>query len=398
MADYRAMARQYAAKYGLDPDLFEAQIAQESQFNPRARSRAGAMGLGQLMPGTAAELGVRNPWDPAENLDGAARYMRKQFDAFQGDTAKALAAYNAGAGNVQKYGGIPPFRETQDYVRIITSNAAAKRGTGGQGSAPIAASEPPSRPLAVPATGASTDSYITDVMRAAVATPVFDTPDVQPVESTNDGRLFSSNRMAGDVFGPGERAARAQGPNVGALAVQSILGKPASEDRATSTTAPFVTPAVLEDPFSNQSPPRQESDSSVAAAPSSGRFLGIVDLGKRLQSAGLRVREQSAFGPIGGHSHGSLHYQDKAIDVTDWQDPGESERSWKPRKAWLGQQIASILQGSDAEIFSPHNDPKGHGSHIHLGLPSGQISEDAVNRIVNARMESLKRYPLRWAG
>lgn len=120
--DYVELARQKALKYGLDPTLFVRQIQAESSFNPNAVSPKGAIGLGQIMPATAKELGI-NPEDPDQNLEGAARYMRQQLDTF-GDYPLALAAYNAGAGNVRKAGGIPNFTETQNYVSKIM-------GTGG---------------------------------------------------------------------------------------------------------------------------------------------------------------------------------------------------------------------------------------------------------------------------
>jgi soluble lytic murein transglycosylase-like protein len=115
--DYRELARQIAIEERIDPDLFERLVQHESGFQPDVRSSAGAYGLTQLMPGTAADLGV-DPTDPIQNLRGGARYLRQQLDAF-GDTNTALAAYNAGPGNVRKYGGIPPFKETQNYVNII---------------------------------------------------------------------------------------------------------------------------------------------------------------------------------------------------------------------------------------------------------------------------------------
>lgn len=115
--DYRALARQIAEEEGVDPDLFTRLVEAESSFRPDVTSSAGAYGLTQLMPGTAAELGV-DPSDPVQNLRGGARYLRQQLDRFE-DPALALAAYNAGPGNVSRYGGIPPFEETQNYVARI---------------------------------------------------------------------------------------------------------------------------------------------------------------------------------------------------------------------------------------------------------------------------------------
>jgi len=115
--DYRNLAYQTAQKYGLDPDMFVRQIQAESAFNPAAVSSAGAIGLGQLMPATAKELGV-DPTDPVQNLEGAARYMKQQLDRF-GDPALALAAYNAGPTRVAEAGGIPNIAETQNYVAKV---------------------------------------------------------------------------------------------------------------------------------------------------------------------------------------------------------------------------------------------------------------------------------------
>lgn len=117
--DLRALAAQIADKYGLDPALFESLIEQESSFNPRAVSAAGAMGLTQLMPKTAQGLGVTDPYDPVQSLNGGAKYLAQMLKEFGGDPKLALAAYNAGPGAVKRYGGIPPFSETQDYVRKI---------------------------------------------------------------------------------------------------------------------------------------------------------------------------------------------------------------------------------------------------------------------------------------
>lgn len=125
----RSLADQAATRHGVEPDLFAALIQAESGFNPTARSRAGAMGLTQLMPGTAEELGVNDPFDPVQNLNGGARYLRQMLDRFDGDLPRALAAYNAGPNAVDRHRGIPPYRETQNYVRRVLANLEAQRGS-----------------------------------------------------------------------------------------------------------------------------------------------------------------------------------------------------------------------------------------------------------------------------
>ena len=124
---FSEMINAAAQKYGLDPALLKALIRQESNFNPNARSPAGAAGLTQLMPGTAASLGVSNPLDPRQAIDGGAKYLSQQLKAFGGDVRKALAAYNAGPGAVQRHGGIPPYAETQNYVRAVMGFAEQYR-------------------------------------------------------------------------------------------------------------------------------------------------------------------------------------------------------------------------------------------------------------------------------
>lgn len=115
--EFLTVARSVAAKHGVPEDLFLRLVQQESGWNPNAVSHAGAMGLAQLMPGTAAKLGV-NPRDPHQNLEGGARYLSMMHKRF-GNWRLALAAYNAGPEAVAKYGGVPPYNETKNYVRII---------------------------------------------------------------------------------------------------------------------------------------------------------------------------------------------------------------------------------------------------------------------------------------
>ena len=131
-SDLHQLAADAARRHGLDPDLVLAVVSVESAFRPAAVSPKGAQGLMQLMPGTARELGVADPLDPASNLDGGARYLSALIARYDGDLTKALAAYNAGPGAVDRHRGVPPYSETRAYVKKVldrskSTKAASKK-------------------------------------------------------------------------------------------------------------------------------------------------------------------------------------------------------------------------------------------------------------------------------
>lgn len=130
-ARFDGLIDEHASQHGVDPDLVRAVIQVESAFNPLAVSNKGAMGLMQLMPGTARSMGVSNPFDPRQNIFGGSRYLRFLANTFEGDLVLTVAAYNAGEGAVMRYRGVPPYDETRRYVqRVIQHYYNFRNGTG----------------------------------------------------------------------------------------------------------------------------------------------------------------------------------------------------------------------------------------------------------------------------
>ncbi len=151
-AQYESLIEEHSTANAVSADLVRAVIQAESAFNPRALSPKGAMGLMQLMPDTAAEFGVDDPYNPAQNVGAGVKYLKQLLDRYDGRVELALAAYNAGPGAVKKYGGkVPPYRETQAYVAKISGGVPAE-GTSGSRSGPARVS---TRPWSKPRTAAS---------------------------------------------------------------------------------------------------------------------------------------------------------------------------------------------------------------------------------------------------
>jgi soluble lytic murein transglycosylase-like protein len=124
---YDEFIREASIQYGVDKALIRSVMQTESAFDALAVSRAGALGLMQLMPAVAAEMGVEDPFDPRQNVMGGVKYLRRLLDRYRGNVRLALASYNAGASNVSQYGGVPPFPETQKYVKEVTRLVESSR-------------------------------------------------------------------------------------------------------------------------------------------------------------------------------------------------------------------------------------------------------------------------------
>jgi hypothetical protein len=184
--DYRAYAFQAAQRAGIaNPEIFVRQINAESGFRPDARSPAGALGIAQIMPGTARGWGV-DPLDPKASLDAAANAMAKYLRSYKGDWAKALAAYNAGVGAVAKYGGVPPYAETRNYIKKILN--------GSNPSEPVRAYAPTTTPTETSSSSWRDDKFLQNYLKGSSWEPFLDF-----MESVS---YFPANRAQADGAGP----------------------------------------------------------------------------------------------------------------------------------------------------------------------------------------------------
>jgi len=166
---YDSYIRASASRHGVDPGLMKAMMHTESAFNPNARSPVGAQGLMQLMPATARRFNVRNAWNPAENIEGSAKYIAWLMKRFNNNVEFAVAGYNAGEGNVDKYNGIPPFKETRNYVKRVMSryHSLYKNDAGVVGSAMIASNADSNSGLQKVSYGTSSNAHSASYVNSA---------------------------------------------------------------------------------------------------------------------------------------------------------------------------------------------------------------------------------------
>jgi hypothetical protein len=413
--DLKEAAREAARRHGVPESLFLGLVQQESNFSPNAISRAGAQGPAQLMPGTARELGV-DPSDPLQNLDGGARYLAKQLKTF-GSPDLALAAYNAGPGAVSKHGGIPPYPETQDYVRKVRGYADSFGG-GSAGVAPAtsavtpAAVQPSFNPEALAArTLGSFRESSSRTIGPALPTPSSVAAPAPPktVEELA-GQVIGTSFAVEAGLAPGRRMA-ASNAILGPLSTAALAPFGRSRDQVNAllqaTLGQSSAPRFAGEELAGQAAPSGAPSAAVAGG---GEPMSIVDFGAKLKEAsGLKLAENAhpaLGGRVGGHSPGSLHYQrgkkadgsefSFATDITDWRVPSESPATWKARKAALEREWRAVV-GSDpnVELFGPDSDPRGHGEHIHLGLRNGYMPASMAEALIQAEQRVRQRFPLR---
>ena len=226
--DYVKLATAMAQKYGLDPNIFVRQMAQENRFRPTGTSSAGAEGIAQIMPATARDpgYGVRplaNTSDPVESIRFAAEYMRAMLDEFGGDYSLALAAYNSGPGRVSRAGGIPPIKETQNYVSSILGGTGAEGFMGKYSDIGGVASLAAAAPTAAPTDDASRRDALIKLNEG-----------LMPQQASPYAQAALANQMAEDLRASGKRSAD-NGSGMGILSIPQARTTPTIAEKFALT-------------------------------------------------------------------------------------------------------------------------------------------------------------------
>ncbi len=343
-AKYERRARTIAKKYGVDPNLFVRLITQESGWNASVTSPAGAIGLGQLMPGTAKGLGV-NPLDPIQNMNGAARYLRQQIDAFDGDVRLGLAAYNAGPGAVQRYGGIPPYKETQRYVR--------KLYRGDESIAPTSAA-----PVVKPLPG--------------LVQPITPPPSVRGNDLIADQAMTNLTRIA-----QGERPTDTLGDLVEVSSAAPI--EPTPVDPAAPALSPTPPPSTPANPGPAPARAAKPVTPSGGWQGSEGIAKGFHAIGA---SHGLSVMSEKRPGRDTKSGNRSDHWVESkdsyAFDLSNGSKPtAEMDAAaveiaaalgvkWKPSDGKL--EIYKVVNGYRIQVIYRSQLGGNHNDHVHVGV------------------------------
>lgn len=326
--DIKQAARDAAIRNEVPVDLFLGLVQQESNFRSDALSKAGAKGPGQLMPATARELNV-NPDDPIQNLDGSARYFKQQLVRFKGDPQKALAAYNAGPGAVERYGGIPPYRETQNYVAKVMENARSFGG-GAQSSQPSAPSAP-----------AGSDKTGTDWLSAFLA----------PLDTSSPAAAAAGSRQMPAFMAPLAAAA---------LAIPSLktTGQPLAGYRMQETPSPNALAVaakalVQSGPLSALQPEPLTAPAAQKPAPAAGADQQLSNSLPQLGTTGERVdmgpRNISSIVPDRNQPGFDLYFEDK--------------------------RFPALLSGRVKEIGRQGNQQAGYGNFVVIESPDPKTGE-----------------------
>lgn len=361
--------------------------------------------LSTTWDGAAKELGLRDFSPASQDLAALHLIRRRGVDPDKPLTREALAKL------APEWASLPTMQGKSYYGQPVMAadkllsyyqSRLKRNGAPEAPSAPLAAAPPgpalsrSGSPLEALAAGILGDVDRTESFRTS--TPSTMTPGAGLAGA---GPLAG---VAGAILDSGFTGATGKRRSVDRFAASDAL-LPGLFKAATGvpmddleSLAPGIgRPAGFDTSLPRFSAPQDLTQGSASGA-GNGEKLDMVALGKMLQKqGGLRVREHSQFGGVGGHSPGSLHYKDQAFDLTDWKDPGESQASWLPRKKYLEQRFSQIL-GPAGQVYGPSSDPRGHGTHIHLGIPGGQLPLSVAQQLVQARLESLEKYPLRWAG